>query len=333
MEGRGRGLEAQTGDHQADAGQRQRVVDQSGLVGECLRDPREGRLAGRAVDEREPVEQRRRADRADDQVLQAGLQRRLPAHVGRAEDVERDRQQLEAQEQRDQVLRRAQHGHPHDRREQQRVVLALAGLLGRVVAQQQQHGGDAPDDEERLRNIARSSTASAPETIDLCSPHCQIVSPSAAPSVARVSAGTTPRRTTGALNRPTSSTITTPPASATMGERPAQSMCGPLTSAKGTITASLPAPAPAARAPAPAPGAWRRRGRGRRRVGDQLRRSDRRSDVALRARQRQLRVDGQGEDDEHQRRDGQPVVKREIARLHPLALTRLCIARMKTRRV
>ena len=59
-----------------------------------------------------------------------------------------------------------------------------------------------PTTKMRLRNIARSSTASAPETIDLCSPHCQIVSPSVAPSVARVSAGTTPRRTTGALNRP-----------------------------------------------------------------------------------------------------------------------------------
>ena len=67
----------------------------------------ERELAGRAVDERPAEEQRRRADRADDQVLEPRLERAGQVDVDRAQDVERDREPLEAEEQRHQVRRPA----------------------------------------------------------------------------------------------------------------------------------------------------------------------------------------------------------------------------------
>ena len=66
-------------------------------------DLREADRAGRPVDERRAEEQDRRAERAHDQVLQPGLQRRLAVRVHRAEDVERDREPLEPEEERHQV--------------------------------------------------------------------------------------------------------------------------------------------------------------------------------------------------------------------------------------
>ncbi len=69
---------------------------------------------------------------------------------------------------------------------------------------------------------------SAPETIDFCAFHCQIVSPRAAASATRLSAGTSCARTRREPSRPTSSTTTAPPSSAISGESPAKSMCGPL---------------------------------------------------------------------------------------------------------
>ena len=78
---------------------------------------------------RQPVEQRRRPDRADDQVLQPGLERVLAAHLGRAQHVERDRQQLEAEEQRRPgSARRDEHDHAERSSEQQRVELAVRRL-------------------------------------------------------------------------------------------------------------------------------------------------------------------------------------------------------------
>ncbi len=95
--------------------------------------------AGGAVDQRQPVEQRGGPDRADHQVLEPGLQRGGPAHLGGAQHVQGDRQQLEADEQRHQVLRSGQQHHAEDRAQQQREVLAMARLGGRPVAQRQHH--------------------------------------------------------------------------------------------------------------------------------------------------------------------------------------------------
>ena len=58
----------------------------------------------------------------------------------------------------------------------------------------------------RFSTSARSSTRSAPATIDFCAFHCQIVRPSAAPSATRLSAGTACARIQREPSRPTSST-------------------------------------------------------------------------------------------------------------------------------
>ena len=65
-----------------------------------------------------------------------------------------------------------------------------------------------------------ASTPSAPSTIGSRLPgsQIQIVRPIAVRSVIAVSAGTTVRRTKNERSRPTSSTITEPPASANSGE-------------------------------------------------------------------------------------------------------------------
>ena len=103
VERRHRRLEGQPGHHQRDAGEEEHVVAHLGARGG---DPREVGRARRPVQEREPVQQGGRADRADDQVLEARLERVLAPHVRRAQHVERDREQLEAQEQRHEVLGR-----------------------------------------------------------------------------------------------------------------------------------------------------------------------------------------------------------------------------------
>ncbi len=133
VEGRDRGLEAQPGHAQGDAGQRQHVGREP-APGQLRGDPAEVGRAGRAVDHRQAVEQRRRADRADDQVLQPRLQRVLAAHFRGAEHIQRDRQELEADEQRDGVLGRGEQRHAGDGREQQRVELAVRGFLARPVS-------------------------------------------------------------------------------------------------------------------------------------------------------------------------------------------------------
>ena len=85
-----------------------------------------------AVDERRAEEQRRRADRADDQVLEPGLERADEVDVDRAEDVERDREPLEPEEERHQVRRLDEERHAGARGREQRVV--LGDVLARASA-------------------------------------------------------------------------------------------------------------------------------------------------------------------------------------------------------
>ncbi len=158
------------------------------------RDRTEVRRARRAVDHRQPVQQRRRADGADDQVLQPRLQRMLAAQLARAEHVERDRQELQPDEQRDRVLRGRQQRHAADRGQQQRVELAVRRFARRVRAPRQQHRAA-----RRPRRGSGSASARGHRcavlrtTTDFSASHCQIVRPAAAPSATRLSAGTSVR--------------------------------------------------------------------------------------------------------------------------------------------
>ena len=152
VEGGDRGLEGEADGGHRDPDQDQRVA-QHPLVGDPDRDPGEVGRAGAAVEEGHPVEQRRRADRADDQVLEPGLERALAPQVGRAEDVERDREGLDRDEEGDQVARLGEQDHAQHRADQQRVVLARAGFLGRRLADREQDGeGRHPDRDQRERD-------------------------------------------------------------------------------------------------------------------------------------------------------------------------------------
>ena len=153
VERRDRRLEREAGDDQRERGQEQRVVAH---LADRVRDRGEVGRAGRAVEQREPVEQHRRAERADDQVLEARLERVLAPQLGRAQHVERDREQLEADEQRDEVRRAREHDHPEHGEQQQRVVLAVARLGRRQRARRQQHrrhAGEHEDHQQREREV------------------------------------------------------------------------------------------------------------------------------------------------------------------------------------
>ena len=123
--------------------------------------------AGGAVDERQPVDERRRADRADHQVLEPRLERLLAAGLRRAQDVQRDRQQLDPEEHRDQVLRGDEHRHPEDAEQEQRVVLAVARTrAGRPTRHESSTAAIAAAANSMSSSSARSSIRSAPEMIE-----------------------------------------------------------------------------------------------------------------------------------------------------------------------
>src|SRR3990172_186399 len=92
----------------------------------------EAQLARRPVRKRGAEEEDRRAEAADDQVLEPGLQRRVPVRVEGAEDVEDDREPLEAEEEGHQVPGLDEEEHPGAGGREQRVVLAHVGAPATV---------------------------------------------------------------------------------------------------------------------------------------------------------------------------------------------------------
>ena len=76
-------------------------------------------MAGRPVDERRTEQEHGGAEAPHDQVLEPRFQRAHDVHVDGAEDVQRDREPLEAEEQRHQVVRRDQEDHSGARRGEQ----------------------------------------------------------------------------------------------------------------------------------------------------------------------------------------------------------------------
>ena len=135
---------------------------------DCIGDPVQGELAGGAVDERRAEQQYGGAEAADDQVLEPGLERAFQLAVDRAEDVKRDREPLEPEEQRHQVVRRDEEAHAAARRGEQRVVLGdvlVAHALGVGDADREQ--ARAADDHLRERAEAIAPDRVRDDAVDV----------------------------------------------------------------------------------------------------------------------------------------------------------------------
>jgi hypothetical protein len=104
----------------------------------------EQRRARRAEQQAHAVEQHRRREHAEEEVLDAGLVRLLVALAPGGHHVGRDRQQFEGDEDADEVAGRRHHHHAEHAAQQQDVILALvvAALFERVLAHQHDHVGD-----------------------------------------------------------------------------------------------------------------------------------------------------------------------------------------------
>ena len=125
---------------------------------------REAELAGRAVDERRAEEQDRRAEAADDEVLEPRLERADELDVDRAEDVEGDREPLEPEEERDQVVRRDEEGHARAGR--RRAARSTRRRGRRVIGSAQEtptasRPAPAMIERRRVRRAGRARIASA----------------------------------------------------------------------------------------------------------------------------------------------------------------------------
>jgi hypothetical protein len=124
VEGHGADLEAEADDDEEQAelergGHRARVVDRCAHRGEV-------EVAGRAVDPGDAVDEEGRGERADDHELDAGLDRARQAGPPGRHEEERDRDQLEADEERDEVVDRREQAHAQRREHEQRRELGAA---------------------------------------------------------------------------------------------------------------------------------------------------------------------------------------------------------------
>src|SRR5512132_3926312 len=123
VERRRRRLEGEPRKHHRKPGEHEAVVGEP-LLPDRARNCPELQLTRRAVDEHRAEEQDGRAEAADDEVLEARFQGAHDVDLDRTEDVEADREPLQPEEQRHQVVRLHQERHAAARRGQQRVVLA-----------------------------------------------------------------------------------------------------------------------------------------------------------------------------------------------------------------
>ncbi len=103
VERRRRHLEPEAHQQHRHAGEEQAVVEQHGGR-QVVEDLDEVRAAGGAVGEGDAVEQERRGERPEDEVLHAGFLRRGPPQVHGGEHVDGQREDLEAEEQDDEVV-------------------------------------------------------------------------------------------------------------------------------------------------------------------------------------------------------------------------------------
>ena len=102
------------------------------------------RRAGETVEERDTIEHHARGERAEDEVFEPGFTRARLVAVERRQHVEREALRLEADIEREQVVRRDHHQHAQRReQDEHRVLEARDPALAQIVARHGQHEGGA----------------------------------------------------------------------------------------------------------------------------------------------------------------------------------------------
>ena len=120
----GRHLEAEADHQQCDARHRQRlVVEWCHRALEHAHDLADVGRARGAVDEGDAVEEERRREATEHEVLDARLGALATATIARCQDVQRERQRLQAEEQHDEIIGRGHHDGADGGDEVQRVDL------------------------------------------------------------------------------------------------------------------------------------------------------------------------------------------------------------------
>ena len=130
--------------------------------GDAPGDQREVRRAGRAVHQRDAVEQERRRERAEQEVLERALGGSLAAAVDAGERVHRDRHQLDAEEDDHQVARGGEQHHARRREQDQHVRLGRLDPRAHVVVHAQrdrEHRPEQDDDVDEPAEIVERDRA------------------------------------------------------------------------------------------------------------------------------------------------------------------------------
>ena len=117
------------------------AIRPSGLPASCAPGEREIGGAGRAIDQRDAVEQETRRERPDQEILERRLGRERVRPVEAGEHVDRDRHHLEPEKQDDEVLRPAEEHHAGGREQHERVVLRRQQPLPLEVPEREENRG------------------------------------------------------------------------------------------------------------------------------------------------------------------------------------------------
>ena len=138
------------------------------------RNPGKVDRTGGAVDEGGSEQQYCGAKSADDEVLQRRLQAAEPVAIDRAEDVQADREPLQRQEERHQVVRAGEEHHSGSRSRKKRVVLAdvilTPALAIRDRRRNQTRAGN--DDRSQFRETVTAEGVHD-DTVSLCRLHVE----------------------------------------------------------------------------------------------------------------------------------------------------------------
>ncbi len=155
MERYGRDLERQTGQNEDET---EDDAERTGFSGKHRCNVCKARIAGKAIDQGHAVKQHAGRQRAKNEILQAGFGRTNAIAVEGGNDVKRERHQLEAEIERDQVIRRNQQHHAKRCQHQQNREFELVELVRTAV--------DGAHDERHQRTDQRQDLHEAAERIE-----------------------------------------------------------------------------------------------------------------------------------------------------------------------